>query len=259
MSFRCRINVAIAILLLALASAAEARELRVCTEPDNLPFSNRAGEGFENKIAKLLAHEIGAEAVPVFVSWRGPSFIRSTLGAGLCEVIMGVAGSAPGVVTTQPYYRSSWMFVSRARDGLRSFDDPTLADLNIGIPAIREGKDTPPGIALGRRGLVRHLHREDSAAALVADVASGRLDVAVLWGPSAGFFAERSTEPLTLTPTPTEDRYAGNGALSFTAAVTVAVARGNTALRDDLDQALARSRRTIDAIMTEYGVPRMED
>src|SRR4051794_36511653 len=113
MSSRYRISLAFA-LLTALAAAAQARELKVCAAPDQLPFSNRAGEGFENRVAARLAGQIGADLVLVPVVEAGRGFIRSTLGSGRCDALMGMPSGAEGVATTAPYYRSTWVFVGRS-------------------------------------------------------------------------------------------------------------------------------------------------
>src|SRR4051812_5396669 len=113
MSSRCR-NSCLLALLCALAASADARELRVCVEPDALPFSNRAGEGFENRIAALLAEDIGAALVMVPVVQGVRGYIRSTLGAGRCDAIMAMPEGAEDVTTTAPYYRSTWVFVRRS-------------------------------------------------------------------------------------------------------------------------------------------------
>jgi mxaJ protein len=249
----------LAILGVLAAAPAGARELRVCGEPDNLPFSNRAGEGFENRIAAILARDLGAEPVLVPIAQRGPGFLRNTLGAGRCDAIMGQPEGAEGAALTRPYYRTGWMFITRADAAApRSFDDPALAGRTVGVPVVG-GVGTPPLLALERRGLagqVRPYPLADSPPArIVSDLAQGRLDIGVLWGPQAGFYAAREAAALRLTPTPPDD---GPG-MPLVLGISVAVARNNAALRDELDAALERQRSAIGAVLAEYNIPRRED
>jgi mxaJ protein len=268
MSSRCLISAALA-LALVIPTAVHAeppRTLKVCTEPNNMPFSNRRGEGFENRIANLVAKEIGADAVQVLIAQRGPGFVRGTLASGRCDVLMGWPEGSRGVATTRPYYRTTWMFVTRAEEGPAptSFDDPRLPGAVVGVAVVGEGADTAPVIALGRRGVVDRLRRYavggdlgdggDAAERMVADVANGTLDVALVWGPSAGYYAKRQTVPLALTPTPVSD---GDG-VPFTLPIAMAVKKGSP-LRDELDAALARRAPEIAAILAEYGVPTLGD
>jgi mxaJ protein len=265
MSSVFRISVTLAALM-AAASPAVARDLRVCTEPNNLPFSNRGGEGFENRIAALLAQEIGASLKPVLMAQHGPGFLRTTLGTGRCQVLMGLPVGTPGVWMTRPYYRTAWMFVTRAQDGpmLSSFDDPALRSARIGVPVVGEGSDTGPVIALGRRGIVDRLvgypvggdlgDGDDMPERMIEDLVQHRIDVAVQWGPSAGYFAARQGVPLSLHQTPSAD----GGTIPLALPIAVAVKRGDP-LRDELEGALQRRKSEIDAILAAYHVPVLED
>lgn len=255
----------LAALLAGLALAAPAAGLSVCVEPDNLPFADSAGRGFENRLAALLAAALHQELRTVAVAQDGPGFLRATLGSGRCEALMGWPEGAPGVATTPPYYRSSWVFVSRAADrlDLRGFDDPRLQRLRIGVPAVGEGADTPPLIALGRRGLAAGLRlyrvggergaADPAAAAMLRDLADGRIDLALAWGPAAGYFAARQTVPLRLQPTPPLDH-----GIPFATALSVAVRAGNDALLHRLSGALQRQRPQVEALLAEYHVPTVE-
>ena len=265
MSSPCRASVALALLTLLLAGPAAARDLRVCTEPNNLPFSDRAGAGFENRIAGVLAEALGGHLVPVLIAQHGPGFLRATIGAGRCDAIMGMPLGSHGVALTRPYYRTGWVFVTRGGDALRpaSFDDPGLRGRSIGVPVVGEGADTAPLIALGRRGLVDRLQRyaiggdladgDDAPEQMVADVARGRTDVALLWGPSAGYFAAAQPVPLTLTPTPRDD----GPNVPFALDIAVATKPGNP-LRDALDAALAREMPRVRAVLAAFHVPVLE-
>jgi mxaJ protein len=144
---------------LLLLGCSQSRELRVCADPNNLPFSNRKGEGFENHLAQLIAGELDATVrYTWFPQRRG--FIRNTLAADSCDVIMGIPEHSERVLTTRPYYRSTYVFVSRKDRGLkiRSFDDPALRKLKIGVQLIGDDyHNTPPVHALSRRGIVGNL------------------------------------------------------------------------------------------------------
>jgi mxaJ protein len=258
-----------ALALLLCASSAEAvapRQFKVCAEPNNLPYSNREGGGFENRIARLLADELHAELVLVPIAQNGPGFIRATLGRGRCDALLAMPVDNNQSAVTGAYYRTGWVFVSRARDHLqlRSFDDRRLRDLRIGVPVVGEGSDTPALIALGARGLVEHLHAysiggdlgdgDDATAQMIDDVAAGRIDVAIAWAPAAGYHAARQPVPLDLMPAPQQDR-----GIALALSIGVAVQQRNTALRDELDQALLRRRDDIAAILDAYQVPRLDD
>jgi mxaJ protein len=249
-------------LLLSVHAPAGARDLKICTEPNNLPLSNRAGEGFENRIADLIAREIGARLLPVFVAQHGPGFIRGTLGSGRCQVLMGLPIGSSGVATTRPYYRATWMFVSRTKDSVApvSFDDPILRHLRIGVAVVGEGSDTGPLVALGRRGIIERLVRypiggdlgdgNDAPEQMVKDVARARTDLAAVWGPFAGYFASRQAVPLTLQPTPPDD----GAAVPLTVSIAVAM-KPDDPLRDELDAVLARTQPDIAAILAAFNVP----
>ena len=249
-------------LLLAVVAPATADEmlLRVCADPDNLPYSKADESGFENRIARLVADELKAT---LRYEWQpqGRGFVRKTMGAGLCDVFIGVPAGFDRVVTTRPYYRSSYVFVNRADAGrrLESFDDPALPTLSIGVQLV--GDDlaaTPPGHALAQRGaterVVGYPVYGDGPAAerAVHDLASGQLDAAILWGPQAGFFAARSAVPLRVSPASVPDGLA----MPFEFSIAMGVKKGNAALRQALDAAIERRSADIAAILDAYAVPR---
>lgn len=244
------------------AQAAERAPLRVCADPDNLPYSRRDESGFENRIARVLAAELGR---PLAFHWQPlqRGFVRKTLGSGLCDLLVGVPADFERVLATRPYYRSSYVFVQRAEASppLRSFDDPRLAQLRVGVQLV--GDDlaaTPPGYALARAGAVANVtgypvHGESPAAArMVQALADGRLDAALVWGPQAGWHAGRSPVPLTVVPA-----HAPAGlAAPFEFSIAMGVRRDDRALRDDIQAAIDHSRSRIDAILRDYAVPRTD-
>jgi mxaJ protein len=255
----------VALAAIAAPTASLARELRVCADPNNLPFSNAKGEGFENRIVDLLARDLDATVAYTWWAQRR-GFIRNTLGAGLCDLVPGVPYALDMLRTTIPYYRSTYVFVTRA-DGpdITSFDDPRLRRLEIGVELIGDdGANSPPVHALGHRGIVGNLKgypiygdyaAPDPPSRIIQAVAAGEVDVAVAWGPLAGYFARAQPVALRLEPvTPQVDL----PMLPMIYDISMGVRRGDDALRAEINAALARDRKEIDAILADYGVPRLD-
>jgi mxaJ protein len=244
---------------------AAARELRVCADPNSLPFSNERGEGFENRIVTLLAGELSATVSYTWWAQRR-GFIRNTLQAGLCDLVPGVPYAFDMLRTTKPYYRSTYVFVTRAGGPeISSFDDARLRDLRIGVELIGDdGANSPPVHALGHRGIVGKLRGypvygdytvANPPARVVEAVAAGEVDVAVVWGPLAGYFAKLQPVALRIAPvTPHVDL----PMLPMIYEIAMGVRRGDDALRAEIDTALAKDRAAIDAILAEYGVPMVD-
>lgn len=236
---------------------------RVCADPNNLPFSNRKQEGFENKIAALLAYELGREVVYTWWPQRR-GFIRNTLNAGLCDVVMGVPSTYDPVLTTQPYYRSTYVFVYPQHAGyeITSFDDPLLRRLKIGVHLIGdEYVNSPPAHALSAKGIVTNVvgysifgdYTEDSPPSrIVTAVAAGEVDMAIVWGPIAGYFAQKQPVPLALVPVPEN---AASPSLPFVYSISLGVRRKESELKATLDDLLTRKSAEIRQILEEYGVP----
>jgi mxaJ protein len=264
---------AIAVLLAGLVSVPATRAatpaprpaLRVCADPNNLPFSNRRGEGFENKIAERLARALRADLQYTWWPQRR-GFMRNTLAARACDVIIGVPAAVDAVAHTAPYYRSTYVFVTRAgRPAVGSFDDPALRRLRIGIPLIGDdGANPPPEAALARRGIIDNVvgyavygdyARPDPPLDLLDALVRGDIDVAAAWGPHAGYFARRHRDRLILTPIVS----AAEAGVPFAFDITVGVRRGpgDDELRRRLDRALREQRRAIANILDRYGVPRV--
>jgi mxaJ protein len=258
--------VVVACCVMVAAVVMPARDpLRVCSDPNNLPFSNKKGEGFENKIAELIAHDLGT--VVEYTWWaQRRGFLRNTLSAGLCDVVMGYPSHADPVLTTTPYYRSTYVFVTRASRHLRirSFDEPTLRKLRIGVQLVGDdGANSPPAHSLSRRGIVTNLvgytvygdYRTNSPPSeIVAAVARGDVDVATVWGPLAGYFAALQSVPLDLVPVQPQL----DGPLPQAFDISMAVRKGDTARLRQLDDLLQRHRRDVDAILARYHVPRVD-
>jgi mxaJ protein len=246
----------------AAAYAQEPEKVRVCADPNNLPFSNSRGEGFENRIADLLARDLGAPLEYVWWAQRR-GFIRNTLRARDCDIVMGVPKDYELTLNTKPYYSSTYVIVARETDGseYRSLDDPKLAQARIGVQLIGDDfANTPPAHALTKRGLIANIrgymvygdYRNDNPAGdIVRAVADREIDVAFVWGPFAGFFAPRQNEKLIVTPLPGP----GDGpGIPFVFEIAMGVRKGETALRDRLNRWIELHRADITAILAEYGV-----
>jgi mxaJ protein len=242
------------------------RQLRVCADPNNLPFSNQRSEGFENRIAEMFAREMHATVSYTWWAQRR-GFIRNTLTACSCDVVIGLPSSFELALTTAPYYRSTYVFVSRHDRGLniRSLDDPALHTLKVGVQIIGDDyANTPPAHALANRGIVNNVagysvygdySRESPPAGIIDAVIDGEVDVAVVWGPLAGYFARQQRVPLNIVPvSPQIDL----PYLPFVYDISMGVRRGDTLLRDELEAIMIRRRDEIETILDDYGVPRVD-
>ena len=263
---------AVALVLVGALAAVDARHaplgtrppLRVCADPNNLPFSNAKQQGFENALASLIARELG-DTLEYYWWPQRRAWVRHTVGEGKCDVAIGVPTTFEPLTTTRPYYRSSYVFVSR-RDrhyGLHSLDDPRLRTLRIGIHFIGTDYSNPPAAhALGARGIVKNIvgysiygdfRYANPPARLIDGVAKGDVDVVIAWGPLAGYFASREGVPLDVTAVePIVDARTG---ISFAFPISVGVRRGDDALRDAIQGVLDRRGSEVAQILARYGVP----
>lgn len=269
---RSHIKFAAVIVAIVSASPADAgqnngAELRVCADPNNMPFSNSARAGFENKIAGLIGEKLGKTVIYAWWAQRR-GFIRHTLNAGLCDVVIGVPAHYDLVENTHPYYRSTYVFVSQAKRNLplSSIDDPRLRQLTVGVHLIGDdGNNTPPAHALGEQGIVDNVrgymiygdYREpDPPARLIEAVENGDVDVAAAWGPLAGYAAQQSKVALKLVPITGEAQFAP---LRFQFDIAMGVRKGDHALRDQLNDFIAQNAAEITALLRSYGVPLIEE
>jgi mxaJ protein len=240
--------------------------LRVCADPNNLPFSNQRGEGFENKLAELLAQDLGERVEYTWWAQRR-GFFRNTLKAGVCDVVIGVPSGFEMALTTKPYYRSTYVFLSRKDRHLdvKSFDDPSLRKLRIGVQIIGDDQsNAPPAHALTRRHIVDNVKgftlygdysQHDPPARIVDAVTKGDIDLAIVWGPLAGYFAKQARVPMEIVPvSPQIDQ----PFLPFVFDISMGVRRGDQEFRDRVDQFLEQRRGEIDRILADYRVPRAE-
>jgi mxaJ protein len=245
---------------------ADDRVLRVCADPNNMPFSNRNLEGFENRIAGVLGKATHSRVEYTWWAQRR-GFIRNTLGARSCDVIIGMPTQSDMVRTTRPYYRSTYVFLYRRDRGyhIASLDDAALAKLRIGVHFIGADYANPPvAQALARRGMAKNVvgysiygdySKPNPPATLVDAVAKGDVDIAIIWGPFAGYFAPREHVPLEIVPvSPATD----SGSLRYTFDISVAVRRGDESLAVAMQHAIDTNRDAIRRILDHYHVPRAE-
>ena len=237
--------------------------LRVCADPNNMPFSNDRGEGFENRIAQLVARDLG-RTVKYYWQPQRRGFIRTTLKAGECDVVVGVPSSFDLARVTRPYYRSAYYFISKRARGLhvRSLDDPRLRRLRIGIEITGDDYDNPPAAqALAARHIIDNVHgytvygdysTDHPSWGLMTALARNEVDLAIAWGPLAGYVAGRMHEAVEMHPvTPEVDM----PFLPFVYDISMAVRRDDQALAAALDAAIERHEREIRTILSAYSVP----
>ncbi|MCJ2108342.1 substrate-binding domain-containing protein [Methylobacterium sp. E-041] len=271
---RARTHAAVAIALLPLLAGVRdaaaqnvpdlvtADVLRVCGDPGNMPFSERKEDGFENRIAAIIADEL---KIKVRYYWltQGPGFVRNTLGTGLCDLIVGSALGSEGVQNTNPYYRSVYTLIVKQGDlaGVTGLDDPKLKGKRIGVIA-----GTPPVNRMGDLGLISSMkayapYQLDPArknqtvgAEIVSDLAAGQIDAAVLWGPSAGWLAKQSGTAMDVIPLLKEpDR----PPMSYRIAMAVRI--GENDWKRSLNTILRKRRSDIEAVLRDFDVPLLEE
>jgi quinoprotein dehydrogenase-associated probable ABC transporter substrate-binding protein len=246
------------------ASRAPDDALRVCADPNNLPFSNVRGEGFENKLAELVARDLGRH---VEYTWwpQRRGFIRNTLAAHRCDVVMGIPARFELAEPTTPYYRSTYVFLTRHDRNLhpQSFDDPVLRSARIGLHVIGDDyANVPPAQALAARGIVGNIvgysiygdySRPDPPRELIDGVARGDVDIGIAWGPLAGYFARQEPVALDLTPV------AGGDALSpMSFSIAMGVRPGDDQLHAALENVLEHRRADIERLLASFGVPLLD-
>ena len=236
----------------------EPKELKVCADPDNLPYSNEQTEGFENKIAALIAQDLGAQLT--YTWWphqRG--MIRRTLNEKLCDVLIGIPKGYDPVLWTKPYYRTAYVIVSVKGRGpeVTSLDDPILKQINIGVHV-----NTPPHDALAERGIVgsnvvayRLFHTpqadpQEDLGQIIKDLLAAKIDVALVWGPFAGYYVKRFSAPLQLVPL-----RGGGPATPFAFDISMGVRKGDSVLKAELEEIIDKDGGAIQKILEEYGVP----
>jgi quinoprotein dehydrogenase-associated probable ABC transporter substrate-binding protein len=231
-------------------------ELRVCSDPANMPFSNDKGEGFENKLAELVGKVL---KIPVTYTWfpQATGFIRNTLGAKTCDLVMGYAQGDELVLNTNHYYTAAYVLVVRSDSPLtsvESLEDSRLQDKSIGVIA-----GTPPSTNLAIYGLMGKVRPFQlmvdrrffsPAEDMISQVASGELDAGILWGPIGGYYAKTSKVPLKVIPLVKERQ-----GPRLTYRITMGVRQSDANWKRDLNRIIAEHQGEIDAILASYGVP----
>ena len=235
--------------------------IRICADPDNLPASNDKSQGFENKIAELLAQLWGSRLEYAWWPVRRGYFSRA-LNGRYCDIAITAPSGLDIAGVTKPYFRSSYVFVTRADRNLdiTSLDDPRLKTLKIGVNLLNsDAENTPPAMALSSHGVVGNLvgfatfysEGGERPQDIITAVVDGTVDIAIVWGPVAGYFARDAATPLTLTPVP-DDSVSG---MPFAFSFGMGVRRRDQELRDSLEKAIDSLQPQITTILKDYGVP----
>jgi quinoprotein dehydrogenase-associated probable ABC transporter substrate-binding protein len=234
--------------------------LRVCADPANMPSSNEAGEGFENKIAELLAADL---KLPLEYTWfpQVTGFVRNTLGAKRCDLVMGYVAAGEVIQNTNPYYRSAWVLVlpkDRGLDGIEALDDARLKGKRLGIVA-----GAPPATVMATNGLMAHAkpyalmvdrRYESPAEEMLRDIKAGEIEAGILWGPIAGYYVKKSGMPLAVVPLLHETK-----TVPMTYRITLGLRHGETEWKHRLNDFLDVHRVEIQSILLQYGVPLLDE
>jgi mxaJ protein len=238
--------------------------LVVCADPNNLPFSNRQEGGFENQLAQILARDLHTQVQYEWWAQRR-GFARQTLAQSRCDIWPGVASGIQTMATSSPYYRSTYVFVTLAAKPLDhlSLDDPRLRKMLIGVQLVGDdGMNTPPASALAARGITGNVRgftlygdyrRPNPPAAIVDAVVNHTVNLALVWGPLAGFYALHSRAPLRLEPIRSDQGSAPP--MSF--AICVGVRRDEPQLLAQINDALHRNAARIERLLKLFGVPQV--
>ena len=234
--------------------------LRVCADPRNLPFSNEKGEGFENKLGELFAEKLQKKLDYMYFP-QATGFVRMTLAAHRCDVIMGFPQGDDLVQGTNPYYRTAYALVAKQGSGLddvATLEDARLKDKRIGIVA-----GTPPATNMAVAGLMANARPyplmidtrfDSSSAAMIKDLMSGEIDAGVLWGPMAGYFAKQASPPLHVTPLVKET---SGPRLAFRIGMGVRPADQNW--KRQLNRLIQENQPAINKILLDFGVPLLDE
>ena len=269
-------SIYLALLCLVMAglheSQAEDKPLKVCSAENEMPYSNKDGEGFENKLAKFIAQQLGRKLEEV--SWNDPRyFIRDFVDKGLCDVVMGVDKGDPRLLTTEPYYRSGYVFISRSKDGLdlQNWDSEVIRKVQkiVFVPA------TPAETmmrAIGRyndmfnyqQELVGYKSKRNEYVKyetdkLVNEVSSGKAELAVLWGPAAARYVKASSTPLTMTVIPDNNKRADGQKVGFHYSTSIGVRKGETALLAELNKIIKNKQSEIGELLAAEGIPLLNE
>lgn len=243
------------------AEPASSSSLRVCADPDNMPFSSEKGDGFENKLAELIARELDAK---LEYSWfaEASGYVPNTMGRDACDLVMGYAQGTGLIEDTNPYYHTSYVLIYRERDAnlkdVNQLSDPRLKGKRIGFFA-----RTPPASILAIHGLLGNakafeINADESASkaaqTMVEEIASGELDLGLLWGPVGGYYAERADVPLKLVPLVKE-----NAGPSTIYGITMGVRPNEPQWKHTINKLIAENQGEINVILEGYNVPLLDE
>ena len=241
------------------ADIADRNALKVCADPNNLPFSNQKGEGFENKIAELMGAALG---VKVEYTWFPQiiGFARNTLQAHRCDLVIGTVAGDDVMQTTNPYYFTTYVMIYRSDKGLTltGLDDPRLASLRLGVVSA-----TPPSDLLVRHDLMAHAkpyqltvdtRAESPTHEMVKDIMDGTIDVGFLWGPIAGYYRKHGELPLTLVPLKDEP-----GAARMKDHIAMGVRGNEPEWRRRVNAVILKQQPKMTAILRDYGIPLLNE
>lgn len=236
--------------------------LRVCADPSSMPFSNEAGEGFENKLAELVAEKLGRKSVQYTWFPMATGFVRNTLRLNRCDIIMGYPQGDELVQNTNHYYRSSYVLIYKTGsdlDGVDAISDPKLAGKRVGVV-----DTTPPGTSLARAGLMEKAKIyplmvdtrfvPPAAERMVGDLLSGEIDAATVWGPMAGYFVKNASEELTMVPLVKEE---GSSRMSYR--ITMGVRPSDQEWKRTLNRLIQEHQGEINRILLDYNVPLLDE
>ena len=244
----------------AIGELVDPTQLRVCADPNHLPLSDNKGGGFENKIAELMAKKLG---LPLTYTWypNTVGFVRNTLRAGRCDLIMGVIAADELVQNSNPYYRSSFVMMRRAEDAARfaDLDSPEMTLARIGVIA-----GTPPSTLLGSKNLFSQMRPyqlyvdsrvDDPAGKMLDDLAAGNIDVALVWGPIGGWYARNSKVPLKIDPLPSDPR----SGLRMDFRISMGMRAAEPEWKHKINELIRELRPQIEAVLADYGVPMLDE
>ena len=236
--------------------------LRVCADPSNMPFTDESGKGFENRLAELVAEKTGRKSVAYTWFPMATGFVRNTLRANRCDIIMGYAQGDELVQNTNAYYRSTYVMVYKkdsGLDGVETIEDPRLADKRIGIVG-----GTPPSTNIAAAGLLKKAKNyplmvdtrflPSMAEVMIKDMLDGVIDVAILWGPMAGYYARESKADLTVVPLVKEKT---GSRMMYR--ITMGVRPSDQEWKRTLNQVIRENQEEINKILLEYNVPLIDE
>jgi quinoprotein dehydrogenase-associated probable ABC transporter substrate-binding protein len=233
---------------------------RACGDPRNMPFSNEKGEGFENKLAELLAAKLGKKLSYTYFP-QATGFVRMTLGSFRCDVIIGFPQGDDQAQVTIPYYRTTYALIFKpgtGLDGVTTIDDPKLKDKRIGVVA-----RTPPSTIMAVDGLLAHAksyplfidtRADSSAQAMIDDLKKGDIDVGILWGPMAGYYAKQSDPPLTVVPLLKE-----TVGTSLMFRIGMGVRPSDQEWKRTLNRLIMENQAEINKLLISYNIPILDE